>query len=602
MDRTGPMLLLAALLCAGCTPEGNAASGGGAAASGGGNSASGGGSGDGSGASGGGSGASGGGSSASGGGSGGGNSASGGGSGASGGGSASSGGGGFPADGGLPVLTKALTEHLGQLTGTAVNPLTNYGIVGTDLGAAFERDGKLVMVFGDSWTPGGVRQDQDSLAFTSATSVTSPGVVMPALTWVTRSDGQFANPALPGVNLGGMNVPVEGVPSGALTYLFFTTGYSAATGRHTSSVLAHMTGLDVPGLAVDHTVASDRFLNVSVVTQGTTAWIYGSGPYRSSPVYLARVPLAQLATRSAWEYLRSGTGPSAVFGPGESTATPVSPVACVGELSVRQHPGNGLFLMTYNCDQPRGIQLRWARHPAGPWSKQLTIFDPAKDVDHGYEHFIHANETVTGHDDGLSEPGRYAEWGGEYGPYLLPRFFGASKNGVHELIYALSSWNPYQVHLMRTVLVEPGATFTPPTPGAGLPKAALVNADFGAGLSGWSASGDAFAVFTGADGKPRVTTYVGPKNDAVVGRLWQDFTVDASTSELRFKVHGGDARVVLLQGNEVLRVSRGRRDNANETTVVWQLSQLRGRTLRLQIDDALTAPWGFVSVSGFTLQ
>lgn len=506
----------------------------------------------------------------------------------------------LPTDGSLPQLRKVHTEHLGQLTGTRHNPTWEVGIVGTDLGATFERDGKLVFIFGDSWTPGGRRQDQDSIAWTTSTEIPRVGK-LPKLTWVTDSNGQFVAPRLPGVNLQGMNVPMEGIPVGPKTYVFFTTGWNPATGLYSSSVLAEMNGLDVAGMRVTHVVPSKKFINVSAVVEGNTAYIYGSGDYRKSAVYLAKVDLDKLGDRSAWTYLRSGVGADAEFGPGEDTANPIVPASCVGELSVRKWEKIGLYFMAYNCGEPRGIALRWARAPEGPWSEPIVIFDPGKNADGGYEHFIHAKQSVAGYDDGLSEPNRWEEWGGEYGPYFVPRWFSEEPNGVLSLVYVLSSWNPYQAHLMRTRIALASNPVPAPEPkGAGLPKAKLVNGDFSQGLSGWNASGDAFAVFDGPGGKRHVTTYVG--GDGTVGQLWQDFTIDATTSELRFSVHGGDARVLLVKGDEVVRATQARRSNDQIVPVVWNLESLRGETVRLVIDDSLRGPWGFVSVSGFELR
>jgi hypothetical protein len=98
-----------------------------------------------------------------------------------------------------------------------------------------------------------------------------------------------------------------------------------------------------------------------------------------------------------------------------------------------------------------------------------------------------------------------------------------------------------------------------------------------------------------------VTSY-GPGGDAATGQLWQDFTVDSQTSELRFFIHGGDAAVKLLVNGDEVRASRGRRDNAVETEVRWRLEPFRGQTVRLLIDDDLTAPWGFVGARAFELR
>ncbi|HVH44576.1 MAG TPA: DUF4185 domain-containing protein [Labilithrix sp.] len=506
----------------------------------------------------------------------------------------------LPADGSLPLLRKVHTEHLGQLTTTVHNPSEKVGIIGTDLGSTFERDGKLVFVFGDSWTPGAKRQDQDSLAWTTSTTIPTVGS-LPKLTWITDDAGQFVAPRLPNVNLQGMNVPMEGVPVGPKTYVFFTAGFDGSSNTYSNSVLGEMDGLDVAGMKVAHNVASKKFINVSAVVEGTSAFIYGSGDYRASPVYLAKVDVSKLADRSAWTYLQSGTGTSAVFGSGEDSAQPIVPTPCVGELSVRKWATIGLYFMTYNCGKPNGIQLRWARAPEGPWSDAIVIFDHGKTVDGGHEHFIHARESEAGHDDGLSEPNRYEEWGGEYGPYLIPRYFSEEPGAVLSLVYTLSSWNPYQAHLMKTRIAIASNPIVPEVRGINLPKAAIVNADFANGLTGWSTSGDPFVVFDGPGGKKHVTTYGSEKGDATVGKLWQEFTVDATTSELRFSVHGGDARVLLMRGDEIIRSTQARRSNDQIVPVVWTLTRLRGEKVRLVIEDSLTGGWGFVSASGFEL-
>src|SRR5690606_7895783 len=239
-----------------------------------------------------------------------------------------------------------------------------------------------------------------------------------------------------------------------------------------------------------------------------------------------------------------------------------------------------------------------ARAPEGPWSEPQLIYTPEM----GYQHFMHARESAVGHDDGLSWPGREEEWGGEYGPYLVPEWSSSPAPGLHAIVYTLSSWNPYQVHLMRTVLAEPGVAAEPPARGEGLPPARIVNGDFAGGsLDGWTQSGGPFGAFQGEDGAWRLTTY-GAAGDATTGELWQEFVVDAGTSELRFFVHGGDARVELRRGDEVVRSSRGRRSNEVEREVRWRLEQLRGDKLRLVVIDDLTGAWGFVGARGFELR
>lgn len=470
------------------------------------------------------------------------------------------------------TLRPAYTEYLGKLTGSTLNPMYP-GTVGTDLGITFERDGKLVFLFGDSLTPGGALQDVD-LAATAPLGYPASG--LPKLMWHSQMKP-------PGIQLGTMNVPVEGVAVGNETFVFFVTKWNE--GVYGGAAITRTTGLALDQLQVLSEVPPGNFANVSVVVENGEAFIYGtSAQYRKSAVYLARVPVAQLADRSAWKM----------------DPKPIIDVDCAGELSVRKHPTLALYLAAYNCDEPRGAALRLAAKPEGPWIDAGRLFT---DQD-GYQRFIHANEAVIGYDDGLSTPGNEAQWGGEYGPYMIPQWFTRDGDKVG-IVYVMSSWVPYQVHLLRTWLVPPGTPATPPAKGAGLAKAKMVNGDFATNdLTGWQASGDGatFGVFTGDDGKKRLTTFAPGKGDAAVGTLAQSFAVDATTSALSFVIHGGDARVLLKHGDEVVRVSRGRRSASTETNVKWNLLPFRGETVTVVIEDDLTAEWGFVGARDFVLQ
>jgi hypothetical protein len=495
------------------------------------------------------------------------------------------------------TLTKVRTEYVGKLFGTERTPLAPIGLIGTDLGVSYVQSGTLYFLFGDSWTiPADVAfWNDDSIAETSPAWPADDEV--PPIFWHLDPSGRFRSLRIPGVDLGGMNVPVEGVPAGDRTYLFASSGFDAKTGIHSASALGHFAGGDDSAIVLDHAVASAKFINVSVVPDADALWIFGSGPYRRSPVYLAHVALADLPDRSAWRYWN---GHDLVAG--ESAAQPVVDVSCVGELSVRRHPTLPLYIMAYNCDTPRGIVFRTASAPTGPWSDGQVIFDPGPDADHGYGFFMHARPSVVGYDDGLAEPGRDEEWGGEYGPYFVPTWFADGPPGVHTITYTLSSWNPYAVHVVRTVFTEPGAIAGPASNrGAGLPATKLRNGDFTAGLSGWQTSGDPFRVFTGADGKPRVTTY-GDAGDATMGKMWQSFTVDGIVSEIDFAVHGGHAAVQLWHGADLVRSTHGRDTNDVELPVRWRLDMYRGETLRLVIDDELNEPWGFVGTTGFSFR
>lgn len=464
----------------------------------------------------------------------------------------------------LLALRPAYTEHLGQLTTTALSPPPP-GMVGTDLGASFARDGKAIFLFGDTASADPALRDVD---FAATAPLAMPASGLPPLTWLGRL-------APPGIALGPMNVPVEGVANGDDTYVFFAAGFEATTGVYSRSVLAKTRATAFDALTVVHDEPAGDFANVSVIVEDDEAFVFGSsGRYRQSGIRLARVPVAQLGDRAAWKV----------------DPKPVVPADCVGELSARKHPTLPLYLLAYNCESPRGVWLHLAKSPAGPWREAGKLFDP-KD---GYGRFIHAKESTVGHDDGLAEPAREEDWGGEYGPYFVPSWFSRDGNALG-LVYVLSSWNPYQVHLVRTWLAPEGKAPRRLARGAGLPKATLSE-------GAWVSTGDAFVTFVGSDGKERLTTYTS-KGDAAVGTRAQTFVVDAATHELTFWIHGGDGRVVLLRDGDVVRSSRGLRTLASsERLVHWNLEEYQGETLRLVIEDDLTGPWGYVGVRDFVLQ
>ena len=522
------------------------------------------------------------------------------------GGSTTTGGGGAPIDN-PPVapaaLQKVYTEHLGSLIGTVQYSSESVGLIGTDLGSSFERDGKLVFLFGDGWTTNPAYWDGDPAAWVDPAANPLVTGEVPELHWFLESTGQFLPLRVPGVDMGPFNVPLEGVPVGSDTYLFVATGLLINAPQ---LVLARADGLAFDALSVESKTPAGKFLNVSVVEDGGFLWIFGSGTYRQSAVYLARVEPSRISDRNAWSYFRGYEQGAPVFGLSESSATPVVSAACVGELSVRRHEGLG-YLMSYNCDNPRGIHLRFAEQPAGPWSAPIVIFQPG--ADHGYGFFMHQKESEVNYDDGLSGPGRTDEWGGEYGPYMIPQWTTSDTPGVFSIVYTLSSWNPYKAHLMRSIVAKPGvAASLPPERGTNLPPATLVNGDFAAGdLSGWQTSGDAFAVIPGTGGQWWLTTNVPLEGGtAVQGEAWQDFSIDAKTHELRFTVSGGDAASVklqLLRGGVVIdnvRASWGRRSDTTETPVHWLLDDLHGETVRLLIEDHSADDWGYVTTTGFT--
>jgi hypothetical protein len=336
------------------------------------------------------------------------------------------------------------------------------GLWGVDLGVGIVAEGRLHFLFGDAWSEPDL-WDRDPVA-----TLVRSGPEGVALAWHRDPTGRFAPMGFDRpIDTGAFAVPVDGLPLRDTTYVFYATDFDPVSHRHGSSVLAHtQRPLDFSSLEVDHVVPSEHFINISIVRIGADVWLFGSGAYRASSVYLARAAADTLEDRGSWEYFTGITeeGEPRFERGDEEAAAPLIDSRCVGELSVRCDLGRQRFLMTYNCaseGEPRGVHLRAAETPWGPWSEPVVVFDPHRD---GYGQFMHRAVCgepevfgCTDEDDGLSDPGREHEWGGEYGPYLLEPWIesGAGRLTIH---YTLSSWNPYAVHLVRTTLLDEDLT------------------------------------------------------------------------------------------------------------------------------------------------
>jgi hypothetical protein len=266
--------------------------------------------------------------------------------------------------------------------------------------------------------------------------------------------------------------------------------------------------------------------------------------------------------------------------------------------------------MLYNSHEPRGITMRTAPHPWGPFGEPQVIMDPHRDEAYGT--FMHIKTEPGRVSDDFSDPGREEEWGGEYAPYLIPRF---TEQEVNECVlhYTMSTWNPYQVVLMRSRL------------GASLPPEEKLE-DVKLPFANWSRSSDEFFVREGTG----INTFAA-SGDNSTGWMWERLPMDNRNRSLRFTVHGGIAEALLVEGPDttlfgadpfsygedaaavyadlkrgsygrVVRRVSGLQSNEIKRNVNWDLRGLHQSGLVVVIIDKERDPWGFVSVSEMTLQ
>jgi hypothetical protein len=257
--------------------------------------------------------------------------------------------------------------------------------------------------------------------------------------------------------------------------VFFSTGSYQVDGRDLMG-RSVLTRSDNDGY--DYVPIGDfsrkKFVNVSVQTgvldqtaaqmlhmeQGAPVlWIWGTGRYRMSAVYLSVLPLDGLDQLQPIRYFSGGI----TWSLDEDNAVPLVCAGDVGELSVRWNPFLGRWLLLFNSANPRGILMHSAPRPWGPWSSNpVIVFDPAARADPndpcsgaGYGRFMHIpwSERICDHvQDDMFSPGNFRDndWGGEYGPYQITRYATGVAGRSSQIWFTLSSWNPYQTMLMST--------------------------------------------------------------------------------------------------------------------------------------------------------
>ena len=284
------------------------------------------------------------------------------------------------------------------------------------------------------------------------------------------ADRKFLPIKIPGISQGGMEVPSGGISLLGKIYLVFTTDWHEPTGNMERSVMARSDDdgrtwkrLYNLSAATNHDMTNAKFVNVSMAEvkdpepagpKEAIVLIWGTGAYRKSNPYLAMVPASQIEDRAAIRYYTGiDSHGDSRWSPREADAVPLFEQPQVGEFSVAWIAAVNRWVMLYNADKPRGITMRTAPKPRGPWSAGHVILDPWKDG--AYGKYMHVSWKFTGvpHDN-FSDPGRENEWGGEYGPYLIPRFTRGDARRC-QLFYTMSTWNPYQTILVTSEIGEP---------------------------------------------------------------------------------------------------------------------------------------------------
>ena len=394
-------------------------------------------------------------------------------------------------DGAAQIGQPLGTQRLWQLTGetdlergtnTPGQTVTRFGLLGTDLGSSFEHGDRIYFLFGDTIPSFNAHEkrpkDTDSVAWIPADTDPEKPV---SLNFIKADDGYYGTPNIhvpPGVprviSQQTCEVPLSGFSANGQMYVFFSTDrYPVGSDECNmgSSVLTKLNRFDNPEGWFDYLydvscrpeicpsfTNKGKFINIApvVVTnagfhdliqeigKGEGVLLWGSGLYHKSNPYLAFLPLNAIEDPTAWSYAVTD-GAGVRWSTNESDATclfdqpwlPPEAEGGIGELSVASIPyvdahGNrtNKWIMTYNHLTPFGIHYRVADKPWGPWDGPYVLFDPS--LDRGIGHFMQ-------------------EGGAPYGPYVISRFTKSDATTA-TIYWTMSTWEPYQVMLMKSTL------------------------------------------------------------------------------------------------------------------------------------------------------
>lgn len=358
-------------------------------------------------------------------------------------------------------------------------------ILGADLGIPVAHDDTLYVMFGDTigfagiWGGGESHPDAVGYGGDTATEIAAqPNLLCSNLRMLTLSPAQSIGPSVnaavqrdfagvamaapsghalgefirnPAGTSGQIFPALPGdfeVPSGAFSYgdsvyVFYTTVVSRGDVMMKGSYLARWTRPstnDTPGYQilyqVDHRFDATgplhgHFINISGQVAGDYLYIFGTGEYRRSEIYVARKRLDQLATPGGFEEL------------GTIATTPG-----YGEVSVRYFPSIRRWMLLAEELTPatNRIVASFAASPEGPWSTPLVVHDFGDAA-------FRARYCCTSEDNCVGKQMFNCYRTAFYGTYLFPE---VTRSGTDFTVtYTMSSFSPYNVALFQTTFHQP---------------------------------------------------------------------------------------------------------------------------------------------------
>lgn len=335
------------------------------------------------------------------------------------------------------------TEEIRRLTGefTLENDTSLAGnVTGTDLGHMFDLDGKLYMVFGDTYGrgtryaggPQGDHRDWRSNVMAVIPEWRhdgNAGLVGPkfprqgfsGLNWSFIADRALhAKELLPGAKQQDgtgevTKIPTNGIAVGGRIFLHYMSIHDWRIPVTNYSALGYS---DDQGQTWNYSAriwpSNSNFAQVAFTRHEDHVYLFGIPAGRKGGVKLARVPSDRdrMLDQSAYEYFHADNGwvPA-----NESGALEIIP-GPVGELSVMYNHFLRRWIALYVSERDHGIWLRDAPILTGPWSAPKPVWPEE----------------------------------GAYGAYIHPYLI---ENDGEYIYFTMSRWGPYQVYMMRARLV-----------------------------------------------------------------------------------------------------------------------------------------------------
>jgi hypothetical protein len=296
----------------------------------------------------------------------------------------------------------------------------------------------------------------------------------------------------PPIKQGLFNVPSGGVSTNGSLYGFFWTDHCldenntktcpdsdtlnkigrGVLARYEDAAMKFVEPVPLPRDFVYATAVDTKFASKLPDEQRLGVFVFAVPRYRGSIPYLAYVPSNTFTDPTSWKFFigrdandqPTWTSYEVWTRRGKTTPAPGHPDLfdtndagkCVGEFSITWNQTLGMWLMLYNCGS---IFARVAAAPWGPWSRPTLLLDWVLD-----NRACQLMWRVPGHGNGCDD--RVDDWhgddagkinGGLYAPFVMERYTTRVRTVVPfrseaTVYWLLSTYNPYQVTVMKTLL------------------------------------------------------------------------------------------------------------------------------------------------------